>query len=95
VSAQPGDPSYIQSPNPDTTVDANKCLLTGVWYSCLLRGFPSAWQIQMQMFIAIYETEHRVPNDWAREITQGAEGFCSPIGGTTIWTNQYPQSSLG
>jgi hypothetical protein len=23
------DPSHIQSPNPDTTVDAKKCLLTG------------------------------------------------------------------
>jgi hypothetical protein len=24
-----GNPSHIQSPNPDTIVDANKCLLTG------------------------------------------------------------------
>ena len=40
-------------------------------------------------------TEHRVPNEGARERTQGAEGVCSPIGGTTIWTNQYPQSSQG
>jgi hypothetical protein len=24
-----GDPFHIQSPNPDTIVDANKCLLTG------------------------------------------------------------------
>jgi hypothetical protein len=28
--------------------------------------------------------EHRVPNGGARERTQGAEGVCSPIGGTTI-----------
>jgi hypothetical protein len=27
---RPGDPSHIQLPNPDTIVDANKCLLTGV-----------------------------------------------------------------
>jgi hypothetical protein len=40
-------------------------------------------------------TLHRVPNEEARESTQGAEGVCSPIGGTAIWTNQYPQSSLG
>jgi hypothetical protein len=26
--------------------------------------------------------------------TQGVEGDRSPIGGTSIWTNQYPQSSL-
>ena len=28
-TAPPGDPSHIQSSNPDTIVDANKCLLTG------------------------------------------------------------------
>jgi hypothetical protein len=28
-TAPPGDPSHIQLPNPDTVVDANKCLLTG------------------------------------------------------------------
>ena len=37
----------------------------------------------------------RVPNEGDREKTQGAEGVCSPIGGTTIWSYQYPQSSLG
>jgi hypothetical protein len=25
----PGDPSHIPSPNPDTIVDAKKCMLTG------------------------------------------------------------------
>ena len=30
-TAPPGDPSHIQSPNPDTVVDANKCLLTGAF----------------------------------------------------------------
>ena len=34
--------------------------------------------------------EHRVPNGGSRESTQGAKGVCNPIGGTTIWTNQYP-----
>jgi hypothetical protein len=28
-TASPGDPSHIQLPNPDTIVDANKCLLIG------------------------------------------------------------------
>jgi hypothetical protein len=28
-AAPPGDPSHIQSPNPDTIVDAKKCMLTG------------------------------------------------------------------
>jgi hypothetical protein len=35
-----------------------------------------------------------LPNEGARESTQGAEGVWNPIGGTSIWTNQYPQSSL-
>ena len=33
-------------------------------------------------------TEHRIPNEGARERTQGAKGVCSPLGGTTIWTIQ-------
>jgi hypothetical protein len=28
-TAPPGDPSHIQTPNTDTIVDAEKCLLTG------------------------------------------------------------------
>ena len=28
-TAPPGDPSHMQTPNPDSIVDANKCLLTG------------------------------------------------------------------
>ena len=75
--------------------DANKCLLSGAWYTCLLRVSASAWLIQKWMLSVIHRMEHRVPNEGARESTQGAEGVCSPIGGTTIWTNQYPQSSLG
>jgi hypothetical protein len=35
--------------------------------------------------------DHRAPNGGARESTQGAKGICNPIGGTTMWTNQYPQ----
>jgi hypothetical protein len=34
--------------------------------------------------------DHRAPNGGARESTQGAKGICNPIGGTTLWTNQYP-----
>jgi hypothetical protein len=71
VTVPPGDPSHIHLPNRDTIVDANKCLLTGVWYSCLLRGSGCAWQIQMWMLTAIHWTEPRVPNGEARERTQG------------------------
>ena len=67
-TAPPGDPSRIQSPNTDTTVGANKCMLTGGWYSSLLWDSTRAWHIQSQMFAASHWTEHRVPNgelkDW-------------------------------
>jgi hypothetical protein len=33
---------------------------------------------------------HRARNGEARESTHGAKGVCNSIGGTTIWTNQYP-----
>jgi hypothetical protein len=85
----PGDRSHTQSPNPDTIVNANKCLLTGAWYSCLLRDYASALQIQRWMLSANHLTEHRIPNGRTRERIQGAEGVYSPIEGTTIWTNQY------
>ena len=77
-----------QPPKPDTIADAKKSLLTGAWYSSLLRGSASAWQIQKWMLTAIHWMEHRVSNEGARESAQGAEGVCSPIGGTTICTNQ-------
>jgi hypothetical protein len=34
----------MQPPNPDTIADAQEGLLTGAWYSCLLRGCDRAWQ---------------------------------------------------
>jgi hypothetical protein len=91
----PGNPSHKQPPKPDTVVDANKHLLTGSWYSYLLRGSSSAWQIQKWMLPAIHWAQHRIPNVGARESSQGAGGVCRPIGGTTIWTNRYYQSLLG
>jgi hypothetical protein len=34
--------------------------------------------------------DHKDTNGGARESNQGAKDICNPIGGTTIWTNQYP-----
>jgi hypothetical protein len=42
------------------------------------------------MLTVSYCMEHRAPNEGARESTQGAKWICNPLGGTTIWTNQYP-----
>ena len=47
------------------------------------------------MHTAIHRTEHRVPNEGARERTQGAEGVCILLGGITIQTKQYTQISQG
>jgi hypothetical protein len=46
------------------------------------------------MLIVIYWMEHRAPNGGARESTQGAEGICNPIGGTTILTSTPELVSL-
>ena len=89
-TSPPRDLSHIQLPNPDTIAYARKLLLTGPWYSCLLWGYTSAWQIQKWILTVIYWMEHRVPNEGARESTQGTKRVCKPIGGTTIWTKQYP-----
>jgi hypothetical protein len=87
----PQDPSHNQPPNADTIACASKILLTGPWYSFLLWGYTSAWQIQKWMLTVSYWMEHRAPSGWARESTQGAKEVCNPKGGTTTWTNQYPR----
>ena len=89
----PRVPSHIQLQNPDTIIDAHKYLLTGAGYSCHLGGSASACQIQRGTLSVSHWTEHRVPNRGARERTQGAEGVCSTIEGTTIRDPQYSQSS--
>jgi hypothetical protein len=38
------------------------------------------------------DSPEQVSSGWARERTQGAEGFSSSIGGTTIWNNQLADS---
>jgi len=65
---------------PDIAVSCEALLVPG-----------SAWQIQKWMLTVIHWTKHKVPNE---EKYQRAEGDWSPIEGTSIWTNQYPQSSL-
>jgi hypothetical protein len=90
-TAASGNPSHNQLPNAFTMEYASKILLKGLWYSCLLWGYASAWQ--KWMVTVSYWMEHKSPNGGARESTQGAKEVFNPIGGTTIWTNQYPQSS--
>jgi len=83
-------PIYTQPPNPDSTTDAKKCMLTRAWYSCLLRGSGWVWQIQRQMLVANHWTENGVPIGGIRERIEGAEGACNLMR-TTISTNQSSQ----
>ena len=77
-------PSHIQTPNPVTIVDANKCLLTGAYDDFLLRGSDRAWQEQRLMLTANHQTDHRVTSGGVRGRTEGFEGVCNLIGRTTI-----------
>jgi hypothetical protein len=61
----------MQTPNPGTIADAKKCLLTGAWYSCLLRGSARSWPKQMWMLTGNHRTEHRDPNGGVRGMTEG------------------------
>jgi hypothetical protein len=58
-------------------------------------GSAGIWQIQRWMLAANHGTEHRVPNGGVREKTEGADGVCSHIGGTTISTHQMPPELPG
>ena len=49
-AASPGEPLYMQPPNPNTITDAKKCLLAGTRYGCLLRGSAKVVQMQLRMF---------------------------------------------
>jgi hypothetical protein len=55
---------------------AGICNSVWVWWQCLANTEV--------MLTVIYKIDHRAPNGEARESTQGAEGVCSPIGGTTL-----------
>jgi hypothetical protein len=60
-------------------VDANKRSLISLFPERLCQSLTNT-----EVDAHSHPTEHRVPNEEARESTQGAEGVFSPIGGTTI-----------
>jgi hypothetical protein len=77
-------------------------LSTGRTYlETLLRVFcwllPTNWII-LKFFIMLFKTLiFLLFSPWTQTLlrslplrTQGAKGICNPIGGTTLWTNQYP-----
>jgi hypothetical protein len=40
---------------------------------------------EVNQFVSVVKrVENRAPNGGARESTQGAEGVCNPVGGTTM-----------
>jgi hypothetical protein len=57
---------------------------------------PNHWiHLDFKIVFTIFFFMGWLSNKGTRESTQGAEGVCSPIGGTRIWTNLYPQGFLG
>ena len=73
-----GDPSHIRPPNPANGFDAKKCLLTGAWYGCVLRGSARALPIQRRMLAASHWNEHRGPNRGVRGRTERSRTGLQP-----------------
>jgi hypothetical protein len=66
------DPFHLQRPKPDTIADAKKCLLTGAWYGCLLRGCQSLTNTDADgMLVVSHWTEYEEPNGGIRERLKG------------------------
>ena len=86
-TAPPGGSAHIQPTNPHNIANAKKYMLTGTWYSCLLRGSARAWQIQRRMLAANHLVENGVLIGGVRERIEWAKGDCNPIR-TTMPTNQ-------
>jgi hypothetical protein len=76
-TAPTGDPSNIQSPNPDIIVDTNKCKLTGAWYSYLLRGSVRAWQIQRYVLTTNIGLSMRSPMEELEKGLKELKGFAT------------------
>ena len=76
--AWPVNLSHIQTPIPDTIANAKKYLLTGTWYTCLLRGSAITWQIQRWMLSGNHWTEHRVPIGGVRVPRTRLSGSLNP-----------------
>jgi hypothetical protein len=53
-------------------------LLTGAWYSCLLKGSASSRQIQKWVLTAIHWTEHRVPMEDLEKGPKELKGSVTP-----------------
>ena len=80
----------MQTPNPDTIADAKKCLLTGAWYSCLLRGSARAsyrYRCRCLQPTIGLSTGHL--GEGLKELKR----FATPLGRTAVSTNWTPQSS--
>ena len=80
-NAPSGDPSHMQTPNPDTIANSKMCLLTGAWYSYLLRDFARSWQIWRQLLTANHLTEQRDLNGGVRGRSERGEEALSGING--------------
>jgi hypothetical protein len=76
-TAPPGDPSHKQPPNPGTIAYANK-MLTGAWYSYLLWGYASAWQILKYKLTVIHCQSTRSPMKELEKELKELMAFAAP-----------------
>jgi hypothetical protein len=58
-------------------VDANKCLMTGAWFSYVLRAFVSSWHIQKWMLTVIHMMGGKIPNE-LEKVPKELKGFEAP-----------------
>jgi hypothetical protein len=72
-TVSPGDLSCVQTPNPDTVVISQRCLMTGTWCGYSLEGTASTEQIWI--FIADIQTELRDPCGGTGEGLEKQRGF--------------------
>jgi hypothetical protein len=87
------DPSHDQLPNADTIAYTSKILLKRPWYSCLLWDYACRGLANTEVDAHSQLLNGPQGPQWRnRESTQGTKGNCNPIGGTTIWTKQYPRA---
>jgi hypothetical protein len=68
----------MQTPNPDSIADAKKCVLTGAWYGCSLRGSTNTWPIQMQVLTVNHQMSQGTPVEELGEGIKELKGITTP-----------------
>jgi hypothetical protein len=89
----PRDLSHQQTPNPHTTDDVKKLLLSGAWYGCPLGALAGPDQYRCRYSLPSITLIPGTPLEKLREGLKELRGDCNPIRRriSTIWTMQSSQ----